>query len=152
MWLTLSSFSFKNHTYFGHRALDFFQAKGQQFPGLQGTLHPGAWRLQVPAWKRKMRIQSWTLPAKYLKKASHLWEHSSEESNHLMYYVGKDCKVILCLWQTFHTVCRSALWLAWGFPLRCPPEYAGRPHTCWLGWEEWGCHRYSKGCGGEKQH
>ena len=51
--------------------------------------------------------------------------------------------------HTFHTACRSALWLAWGSPLRCRPEYAGRRHTCWLGWEEWGLHRYSTGWGGE---
>lgn len=44
MLLSFVKFS-KNHIYFGHRALDFFQAKGQQFPGLQGTLHPGGWRL-----------------------------------------------------------------------------------------------------------
>lgn len=41
-----------------------------------------------------------------------------------------------CMKQTFHTACRSALWLAWGSLLRCLPEYAGRLHTCWLGWEE----------------
>lgn len=37
----------KNFIYFGHRALDLFQAKRQQFPRLQSTLHPGGWRLQI---------------------------------------------------------------------------------------------------------
>lgn len=52
--------------------------------------------------------------------------------------------------QTFHIVCRSAPWLAWGFPQRCPPECADRAHTCWQGWEGWGCHRCSTGWGGNR--
>lgn len=96
----------------------------------------GGCRYLHERWERTFKPQ---IKRKILKKSFCISKCFLEKNNNRICVSQLNIYEVICTYkrkiQTFHTACRSELWPAWGFPLRCLPEYAGRLHTCWLGWE-----------------